>query len=82
MAQFVVRRVEEAVKARLQNRARRNGWSLEQEVRNILRTAVTADEFASDAHDSALGPFPEASIQPRRYRVRPNPAPESEALEG
>jgi antitoxin FitA len=40
MAQLVVRNLEESVKTRLQRRARRNGRSMEEEVREILRTAV------------------------------------------
>ena len=40
MAQFVVRNLEEYVKRRLKRRAARNGRSLEEEVRQILRTAV------------------------------------------
>ncbi len=40
MAQFVVRNIENGVKARLQRRARRNGRSMEEEVRDILRAAV------------------------------------------
>jgi plasmid stability protein len=44
MAQFVVRNVENAVKARLQRRARRNGRSMEEEVRDILRNAVNAED--------------------------------------
>jgi antitoxin FitA len=40
MAQFVVRNVENALKTRLQRRAKRHGWSMEQEVREILRNAV------------------------------------------
>lgn len=40
MAQFVVRNIEDGVKARLQRRARRNGRSMEEEVRDILRGAV------------------------------------------
>jgi antitoxin FitA len=41
MAQLVVRNIEEGVKAGLQRRARRNGRSMEEEVRDILRNAVT-----------------------------------------
>ena len=41
MAQIVVRKLEESVKTRLQRRARRNGRSMEEEVRDILRNAVT-----------------------------------------
>jgi antitoxin FitA len=40
MAQIVVRNLEESVKARLQRRAKRNGRSMEAEVRDILRDAA------------------------------------------
>jgi plasmid stability protein len=40
MAQFIVRRLEEGVKARLKRRAARHGRSMEEEVRDILRDAV------------------------------------------
>lgn len=43
MAQLVVRNIEDAVKARLQRRARRNGHSMEEEVRDILRDAVNGE---------------------------------------
>ena len=43
MAQLVVRGVEEDVKARLRRRAKRNGRSMEEEVRHILRNAVKED---------------------------------------
>jgi plasmid stability protein len=51
MAQFVVRNLADSVKARLQRRARRNGRSMEEEVRDILRAAVN-DE---DAPATGLG---------------------------
>ena len=44
MAQMVVRKIEESVKARLQRRARRNGRSMEEEVRDILRNAAKEEE--------------------------------------
>jgi len=44
MAQLVVRNIENVVKTRLQRRARRNGRSMEEEVRDILRNAVNRDE--------------------------------------
>jgi plasmid stability protein len=44
VAQLVVRNVEDSVKAGLQRRARRNGRSMEEEVRDILRTAVHKEE--------------------------------------
>jgi antitoxin FitA len=40
MAQFVIRKIESSVKLSLQKRARRNGRSMEEEVRDILRSAV------------------------------------------
>ena len=44
MAQLVVRNLEDSVKARLQRHARRNGRSMEEEVRDILRNAANAAE--------------------------------------
>jgi antitoxin FitA len=44
MAQLVVRNIENAVKAHLKRRARRNGRSMEEEVRDILRAAVHREE--------------------------------------
>lgn len=44
MAQFVVRNIESGVKVRLQRRARRNGRSMEEEVRDILRSAVNEED--------------------------------------
>jgi plasmid stability protein len=43
MAQLVVRNLEDDVKSRLQGRASRNGRSLEEEVREILRNAVKSE---------------------------------------
>lgn len=40
MAQFVVRNLDDDVKAALKRRARAHGWSMEEEVRRILRRAV------------------------------------------
>jgi len=40
VAQFVVRDLEEEVKARLKRRAERHGHSMEEEIRHILRNAV------------------------------------------
>ena len=44
MAQLVVRNLEDDVKAKLQQRAKRHGRSTEEEVRDILRAAVLRDE--------------------------------------
>ncbi|OGA05115.1 MAG: toxin-antitoxin system [Betaproteobacteria bacterium RIFCSPLOWO2_02_64_14] len=40
MAQFIVRHLEDDVKARLKRRAERHGRSMEEEVRHILRNTV------------------------------------------
>lgn len=40
MAQFTVRNIEDDVRNRLRDLARRHGWSMEEEVRQILRGAV------------------------------------------
>jgi plasmid stability protein len=44
VAQFVVRNIENRVKAQLQRRAKRNGRSMEEEVRDILRNAVVEQD--------------------------------------
>ena len=47
MGQLVVRNIENAVKTRLQRRAQRHGRSMEEEVRDILRSAVSTEEIPS-----------------------------------
>jgi plasmid stability protein len=44
MAQILVRNIEQSVKTRLQRRAKRNGRSMEEEVRDILRNATNEPE--------------------------------------
>lgn len=44
MAQLVVRNLDDDVKRRLQDRAARRGRSMEEEVRDILRTATLAPD--------------------------------------
>ena len=46
MAQFIVRHLEDDVKARLKRRAAHHGRSMEEEVRDILRSAVHKDDSA------------------------------------
>ena len=41
MAQVIVRNIEDDVKAGLKERASLHGWSMEEEVRQILRQAVS-----------------------------------------
>ena len=44
MPQILVRNLDVQTKSRLQRRARRNGRSMEEEVRDILRSALNKDE--------------------------------------
>jgi plasmid stability protein len=44
MAQLLVRNLENEVKAKLQRRAKRNGRSMEEEVREILRDAAKVED--------------------------------------
>ena len=43
MAQVIVRNIEDDVKAGLKQRATFHGWSMEEEVRQILRRAVSEE---------------------------------------
>jgi len=43
MAQVIIRNLEEGVKARLKQRAKRHGCSMEAEAREILRNAIKAE---------------------------------------
>jgi antitoxin FitA len=54
MAQLVVRNLEDDVKARLQDRAKRHKRSLEEEVRDILRDAAKAEERPSGGLGSQI----------------------------
>jgi antitoxin FitA len=51
MAQFIVRDLEDDVKARLKRRAARHGHSMEEEIRHILRDAVKEQ----NQHVASLG---------------------------
>lgn len=44
MAQFVVRSIENSVKLKLQRRAKKHGHSMEEEIRDILRSAVNDED--------------------------------------
>jgi plasmid stability protein len=70
MAQILVRNLEDQVKGRLQHRAKRNGRSMEEEAREILRNALKAEETqtvgfgtASVALFSGRGIFLDEPIQ-------------------
>ena len=51
MAQILVRNIEQSVKTRLQRRAKKHGRSMEEEVRDILRSAANEPE----RHTPGLG---------------------------
>jgi len=77
MAQFVVRNIENAVKARLQRRARRNGRSMEEEIRDILRSATVEDSSpASGLGTEIAGLFAKIGLKSdipelRGHKVKP-----------
>jgi plasmid stability protein len=54
MSQLVVRNLEEGVKARLRRRAQRHRRSMEEEVREILRSAVGAEREGAPRLGSRL----------------------------
>lgn len=77
MAQFVVRNIENAVKARLQRRARRNGRSMEEEIRDILRSAAVEEPVPSGGLGTEIASlFGKAGIESdipelRGHKVKP-----------
>jgi antitoxin FitA len=77
MAQLLVRNIEDGVKARLQRRARRNGRSMEEEVRDILRAAVHKEENAPTGglgtELAALFPKrgPDFKIEELHFEIKP-----------
>lgn len=77
MAQFVVRKIENKVKAALRRRAQINRRSMEEEIREILRSAVSADETDSGGLGTEIaGLFRKVGLRAdvpelRGERVRP-----------
>jgi phosphopantothenoylcysteine decarboxylase/phosphopantothenate--cysteine ligase len=71
MPSLTVRQIDEAVKKQLRLRAARHGRSVEDEVRNILRSAATdAGEFATLALPSEPEGLPVQDGQDERVRLR------------
>lgn len=81
MAQFVVRHLEDEVKARLKRRAERHGRSMEEEIRQILRNAAKqsnkplpklgsriAARFAKTGLTEDLPELRGQSVQPADFR--------------
>ena len=77
MAQFVVRNIENEVKARLQRRAARHGRSMEEEVRDILRNAVhEPDAVVGGLGTEIASLFAEVGLEEdipelRGYKIKP-----------
>jgi plasmid stability protein len=73
MAQLIVRNLEDTVKRKLKQRAARNGRSMEDEVRDILRNAVKEHERKQKGLGTEIaelfrglelgGPIPELHIE-------------------
>lgn len=78
MAQIIVRKIEEAVKTRLQSRAKRHGRSMEEEVREILRNAAKGDAASTAGLGSRIAArFAGAGLDeeiPEWRGKRPRPA--------
>jgi plasmid stability protein len=77
MAQLIVRNLENSVKTRLQRLAKRNGRSMEEEVRDILRAAVHKEEkkseFGLGTELAALFPKsgPDFKIEELHFEIKP-----------
>ena len=77
MAQFVVRNIENEVKARLQRRAARHGRSMEEEVRDILRNAVNEQDAAAGGLGTEIASLfakiglDEDIVELRGYNIKP-----------
>ncbi len=77
MGQLVVRKIEDAVKARLQRRAKRHGRSMEEEVREILRNTLQEDEAPAGGLGTEISRlFADAGLdgnipELRGYRIKP-----------
>jgi plasmid stability protein len=54
MAQIIVRKIEAEVKSRLQRRAKRHHRSMEEEVRDILRSAARETDVRSGGLGTAI----------------------------
>jgi plasmid stability protein len=77
MAQFVVRNIENSVKTRLQRRARRNGRSMEEEIRDILRSATVEEPLPTGGLGTEIaGLFTKVGLESdipelRGHKVKP-----------
>jgi antitoxin FitA len=75
VAQILIRRLDDDVKAALQRRARRHGHSTEQEAREILRNAVQGGEHADARLGSRIAArFTGVGLEAEISEVRGQPA--------
>jgi antitoxin FitA len=75
MGQLLVRNLDDDVKTKLQRRARRHGRSTEEEVRIILRRAVTGEDTAPAPLGSRLAArFAGLDLDEEIPELRGNPA--------
>jgi antitoxin FitA len=78
MPNFLIRDLDEAVKSRLRVRAARHGRSMSEEVRVILREAVTSESAVrpnlADSIRSRIEPIGGVHLKlPRREKIRKPP---------
>jgi len=81
MSSITIRNLDENIKSSLRLRAARHGLSMEQEVRNILQTTLTAEtgashglSFAQRINQRFKGLGVEALDVPARQAARPLPS--------
>ena len=84
MASITVRNLDESVKNGLRMRAARHGWSMEQEIRQILQQTVTTPEQTSPVSFAErvnrrfaglqLDTLPIPARQPARRQPKPDAA--------
>jgi plasmid stability protein len=74
MAQLLVRNLDDDLKLRLTRRARRHGRSTEEEVREILRSAVMAEQAVPPLGSRFRARFAEIGLAEDIPEMRGNPA--------
>ncbi len=85
MSSITIRNLDDSLKASLRLRAARHGLWMEQEVRNILQTTLSAESgltsglsFAQRINQRFKGLGGEAIAVPERQEVRPAPSFDAE----
>jgi phosphopantothenoylcysteine decarboxylase / phosphopantothenate---cysteine ligase len=74
MASLTIRKLDEGVKAYLRLRSARNGRSVEEEVRVILRETIQGRPYSAEAPSQAITPLEDAtSPSPRRTEATDQP---------